>query len=235
MLTPTSHSRLPESRSFFFATRHADAAHSPHGHVYDPIYYDAKQPNNIEMNTVYSSPGLVLVSVTMFWGVALKLVRYKKEDPTDIVAMLRHGTMLNGVQWTPHIMENWIKTLCWPMGYDSYQPQRIDELRERIMDAVRLLQISSDDFTSGKSYAPTRMRRSSSLHALHEHRMQSPRSHSHSPPHMPPLPASFDLALVPHRSAHHVLSPHGSPSNSMHFSMPEPWLPGPVIPHTHAW
>lgn len=230
MQTPTSHSRLPASRSFSSSPRgaHADAAHSHHGHIYDPIYYDAKQPNNVEMNTVYSSPGLVLISVTMFWGVALKLVRYKKEDPTDIVAMLRHGTKLNGVQWTPQIMEDWIKTLCWPMGYDSYQPQRIDELRDRIMDAVRLLQVSSDDFMPGKSYR----KRRSSMHVPHEHRMQSSRSHSHSPPHMQPLPAPFDLALVPHRSAHHVMSPHSSPNSSMHFSMPEPWFPGPVIPHT---
>ncbi|KAG9312413.1 hypothetical protein JVU11DRAFT_6794 [Chiua virens] len=67
-------------------------ARDPRGRIYDPIYYDSKQPNNVDMNTIYSSPGLTLISVTMFWGVSLKLVRYRKEDPTDIVAMLRHGT-----------------------------------------------------------------------------------------------------------------------------------------------
>ncbi|KAN0078008.1 hypothetical protein V8E55_010065 [Tylopilus felleus] len=206
-------------------------ARDSRGHIYDPIYYDAKQPNNIDMNTIYSSPGLALISVTMFWGVALKLVRYKKEDPTDIVAMLRHGTKLNGVQWTPHVMENWIKTLCWPMGYDSYQPQRIDELRDRIRDAVRLLQNSSDDFPSGKSYAPVRRR----CPSMHEPRMQSPPSHprSHIQPRIQPLPASFDLATAPHRSASHVLSPNSSPASSMLLSMPEPWFShAPVIPHT---
>lgn len=84
----------------------------------------------------------------MFWGVALKLVRYKKEDPTDIVAMLRHGTKLNGVQWTPSLMEDWIKTLCWPMGYKNYHPQQLDELKQRIQHAVRLVKApssSSDD------------------------------------------------------------------------------------------
>ncbi|KAI9566650.1 hypothetical protein HD554DRAFT_2205914 [Boletus coccyginus] len=163
-------------------------ARDPRGHTYDPIYYDAKQPNNIEMNTIYSSNGLVLVSVTMFWGVALKLVRYQKEDPTDIVAMLRHGTKLNGVHWTPLIMENWIKTLCWPMGYDSYQPQRIGELRERIQDA--------------------------------------------------PLPTSFDLAIVPHRSFQHDTSSRSSSSSSMQVPMHHPWFHhGPVVPHTmtHAF
>jgi hypothetical protein len=68
------------------------------------------------MNTVYELQGLIVISVTMFWGVALKLVDYKKEDTTDIVAMLHYGTILNGIQQTPHIMEMWIKTLCWPTG-----------------------------------------------------------------------------------------------------------------------
>ncbi|KAH7886660.1 hypothetical protein F5I97DRAFT_1829250 [Phlebopus sp. FC_14] len=122
-------------------------ARDPRGHIYDPIYHDSKQPNNVELNTVYNSPGLKLISVTMFWGVALKLVRYRKEDPSDIVAMLRHGTKLNGVQWTPDIMETWVKTLCWPMGYNNYQPQRIEELKSRIQDAVRLLQSSFTYFT----------------------------------------------------------------------------------------
>ncbi|KAG1875998.1 hypothetical protein C8R48DRAFT_811267 [Suillus tomentosus] len=110
------------------------------GQLYDPIYHDPKQANNIDMNTIYNSPGLVVISVTMFWGVALKLVCYKKEDPTDIVAMLHHSTKLNGVQWTPHIMETWIKTLSWPMGYNTYKPQHAQELQNRIHEAVHHLQ-----------------------------------------------------------------------------------------------
>ncbi|KAG2144410.1 uncharacterized protein EDB93DRAFT_1153328 [Suillus bovinus] len=127
-------------------------AHNSQGLLYDPIYHDSKQPNNIAMNTVYQKQGLVIISVTMFWGVALKLVRYKKEDPTDIVAMLRHGTKLNGVQWTPHIMETWIKTLCWPMGYNTYKPQQAQELRNRIRDAVHQLQISPDNSPEESSH-----------------------------------------------------------------------------------
>ncbi|EGN97536.1 hypothetical protein SERLA73DRAFT_184278 [Serpula lacrymans var. lacrymans S7.3] len=108
------------------------------GQLYDPIYYDSKQPNNLAMNTIYKSTGLTLISVTMFWGVALKLVRYKKEDPTDIVAMLRHGTKLNGVQWTPQILEQWLFKLCWPMGYQSYENWQVEAMRERIRDAISL-------------------------------------------------------------------------------------------------
>ncbi|KAG1844005.1 hypothetical protein C8R48DRAFT_780463 [Suillus tomentosus] len=54
--------------------------------------------------------------------------------------MLCHGTKLNGVQWTPHIMETWIKTLCWPMGYNTYKHQQAQELRNCIHGAVHHLQ-----------------------------------------------------------------------------------------------
>jgi hypothetical protein len=60
---------------------HADIspfATSAQGQPYDPIYWDSLKPNNVALNTVYESPGLKLISVTMFWGVALKMVRYQK-------------------------------------------------------------------------------------------------------------------------------------------------------------
>jgi hypothetical protein len=226
-------------------------ARDPKGHIYDPIYFDSKQPNNVKMNTIYSSPGLNLISVTMFWGVALKLVRYKKEDPTDIVAMLRHGTKLNGVQWTPPVMEGWLKTLCWPMGYNSYQPQRIEELQGRIQDAIRLLQNSTDDFVLGSgSHSQSSMRRSS-MHSMrdafvgqgHSHaamHMQSPLHtqippHKQSPPHMQPPPNFPDPShAIPPPSGHflgHSLfqSPNGS------LLMPEPWTFSPplTLPRHH--
>ncbi|KAF9222231.1 hypothetical protein BS17DRAFT_784042 [Gyrodon lividus] len=207
-------------------------ARDPKGHIYDPIYYDSKQPNNVEMNTIYSSAGLNLVSVTMFWGVALKLVRYKKEDPTDIVAMLRHGTKLNGVQWTPHIMETWIKTLCWPMGYNNYRPQRIEELKNRIQDAVRLLQNSSDEFIAGSgSYSRRRMHRSS-LDSLHDsfvshgqNHAQSP--HMHTPIRRPPFPNFSDPSYSAPHPTSRFQSPFQSPSGP--FRMPESWISPPPI------
>jgi hypothetical protein len=55
-----------------------DISSSAKGQPYDPIYCDSLQPNNVALNTVYTSPGLTLISVTMFWGVALKMVRYQK-------------------------------------------------------------------------------------------------------------------------------------------------------------
>lgn len=98
----------------------------------------------------------------MFWGVALKMVRYQKgalispdqpgrcpetiffsgnaDDPADILAMLRHGTKLNGVQWTPQVLEGWLMKECWPMGYSHYPSYKLEELRTRFNHAVQLVQ-----------------------------------------------------------------------------------------------
>ncbi|KAF9467051.1 hypothetical protein BDZ94DRAFT_1156518 [Collybia nuda] len=61
------------------------------GQRYDPIYTAALKPNNVSLHTVFTSPNgmLTLVSVTPFWSVALKLVRYTKWDPGDICLLLR--------------------------------------------------------------------------------------------------------------------------------------------------
>jgi len=115
-------------------------AKNAQGLPYDPIYWDSLKPNNVALNTIYSSPGLKLISVTMFWGVALKMVRYKKEDPEDILAMLTHGTKLNGVQWTPEVLEGWLLKHCWPMGYSQYPSWKIGEMRQRFTHAVKMVQ-----------------------------------------------------------------------------------------------
>jgi len=67
------------------------APHSPNGITYDPIYSAAVQPNNIDLHTIYRSPNgmLTLISVTPFWAVSLKLVRYSPQDAADISLLLR--------------------------------------------------------------------------------------------------------------------------------------------------
>ena len=64
---------------------------SPAGKAYDPIYLASLHPDNLKLHTVYQSPNrmLTLISVTPFWSVALKLVRYAKWDPGDICLLLR--------------------------------------------------------------------------------------------------------------------------------------------------
>ena len=54
--------------------------------------------------------------------------------------MLRHGTKLNGVQWTPQVLENWLFKHCWPMGYSNYPTWRIEEIRQRFAHAIELVQ-----------------------------------------------------------------------------------------------
>jgi len=115
-------------------------AQNAQGQPYDPIYWDSLKPNNVALNTIYASSGLKLISVTMFWGVALKMVRYKKEDSEDILAMLTHGTKLNGVQWTPEVLEGWLLKHCWPMGYSQYPHWKIGEMRQRLTHAVKMVQ-----------------------------------------------------------------------------------------------
>lgn len=61
-------------------------ATDPSGNQYDPIYTAAIQPNNVDLHTIYRSSNsmLTLISVTPFWAVSLKLVRYTQNDAADI-------------------------------------------------------------------------------------------------------------------------------------------------------
>ncbi len=80
------------STRIFGGPRVTHVAFSPQtGIVYDPIYTDSLRPNNLHLHTIFTSSNqqLILISVTPFWAVALKLVRYCKWDPGDICALLR--------------------------------------------------------------------------------------------------------------------------------------------------
>ncbi|KAJ8474556.1 hypothetical protein ONZ45_g15906 [Pleurotus djamor] len=111
------------------------------GTVYDPIYKDSLRPNNVHLHTIFTSRNqqLTLVSVTPFWAVALKLVRYCKWDPGDICALLRNGTLMSNVTWTPEILEGWLHKECWSMGYASYDVAKVMEMRKRIQHAVAMV------------------------------------------------------------------------------------------------
>jgi hypothetical protein len=106
------------------------------GRTYDPIYYDAIHPQNAAPQTIFNERGLALVAVTWPWAIALKLVRYAKQDPVDCAAVLRLGLAQRGIRWTQAGMEKWISERCWPMGYSSYQPPQKAQLQQRIQDAI---------------------------------------------------------------------------------------------------
>ncbi|KAF9002140.1 hypothetical protein BDQ17DRAFT_550163 [Cyathus striatus] len=135
------------------------------GHQSDSIYNAALTQDNMHLHTIFTSPNglLTLVSVTPFWAVALKLVRYTKWDPGDVCLLLRNGTILSQVQWTPEMLETWLFRHCWEMGYKHYPPERKREMRLRIENALELMKGVWPDphdkkeypaFYTDKSYSP---------------------------------------------------------------------------------
>jgi len=124
---------------------HADVAlplsRDKFGHLYDPIYRDAVEPSNVAPNTVYSSPGLILIGVSWSWAVAFKLVRYKNDDPLDIACILLFMQKITeGLRWDRRTLEGWLLTMCSPMGYHSYPPSQMEQTREKMRHAIRLSQ-----------------------------------------------------------------------------------------------
>ncbi|KAJ7769036.1 hypothetical protein B0H14DRAFT_2402574, partial [Mycena olivaceomarginata] len=106
------------------------------GAVYDPIHAASIQMG--DSLTVYTSPNgfLKLVSVTPFWTVALKMVRYNPADREDICILLRSGTLSGQLHWTPTRLELWLLGTCWAMGYAGYDSERIKQMRRRMIEVV---------------------------------------------------------------------------------------------------
>jgi len=86
--------------------------------------------------TIFDERGLALVAVPWPWAIALKLVRYAKEDPTDCAAVLRLGFAQGDIHRTLAGLEQWIMERCWPMDYTGYQPPQMQQLRRRLQDAL---------------------------------------------------------------------------------------------------
>ncbi|KAK7054091.1 hypothetical protein R3P38DRAFT_2761887 [Favolaschia claudopus] len=106
------------------------------GAAYDPIHAASIQVG--DSLAVYTSPNglLKLVSVTPFWTVALKMVRYNAADREDICILLRSGTLSRQFHWTPTRLELWLLGTCWAMGYSNYDPERIKVMRQRMIEVV---------------------------------------------------------------------------------------------------
>ncbi|KAF8628776.1 hypothetical protein AX15_003732 [Amanita polypyramis BW_CC] len=134
--------------------------------TYDPIHADAIKPNNVRLHTIYKSANgvLQLVSVTPFWAVALKMVRYTKSDLGDICLILRNGTNLSGTRWTMELVEKWLTDNCSSMGYASYDQLRWSQFRSRIEHVVTIVNAHDDEpqptNTEGTTQEGRRERRS---------------------------------------------------------------------------
>lgn len=109
---------------------------SQFGRTYDPIFTASTRRENSVPQTIFNERGLALVAVPWPWAMALKLVRYAKQDPVDCAAVLRLGFAQRGIRWTLAGLEQWIMERCWPMGYSGYQPPQRAQLRQRIQDAL---------------------------------------------------------------------------------------------------
>jgi len=109
---------------------------SQQGRTYDPVFCASTHHQNSVPQTIFSERGLALVAVPWPWAIALKLVRYAKEDPTDCAAVLRLGVAQGGIRWTLASLEQWIMERCWTMGYTGYQPSQEQQLRRRLQDAL---------------------------------------------------------------------------------------------------
>ncbi|KAI0701304.1 hypothetical protein BC835DRAFT_1411452 [Cytidiella melzeri] len=218
---------------------HADVAlpmaYNEYAQLYDPIYADAVQPANVSLNTVYKSRGLQLIGVGWSWAVALKLVRYQKDDPRDIAAILQLGSQLKGLQWTRQIMEDWLLNMCSPMGYANYPPEQIELTRQKMRDAVKRAQglpwpsqpPASRNLLAQSAMSverPTTTHPSSehsSSHDRHKLLRQRTKSFSHLPPHSaPPLLATSSMPSL--------ATPH--PTTLGRSQLPRPDLPGSARP-----
>jgi hypothetical protein len=122
------------------------------GRTYDPIFTASTRPENSVPQTIFNERGLALVAVPWPWAMALKLVRYAKQDPVDCAAVLRLGFAQRGIRWTLAGLEQWIMERCWPMGYSGYQAPQRAQLRQRIQDA--LTRAFPEGTSSSSSHGP---------------------------------------------------------------------------------
>jgi len=139
---------------------HADVAlpfyKDAKGKTIDPIYRDAVEPMNAANNTIFSSPGLILIGVSWSWAVALKLVRYQKHDPYDIAHILLLAYQMKGMLWNLTILEGWLTTMCGAMNYAAYPQVEMDKTRKKMRHALSLIpQLQARPGSSHGYHAPS--------------------------------------------------------------------------------
>jgi hypothetical protein len=96
-------------------------------------------PQNVKAEMFFSERGLALVAVPWYWGVALKVARYSKNDPDDCAAILHFARLQHGMhrQLAVPDLEWWLFTRCWPMQFAKYPPDRRVQLQVILLDIIR--------------------------------------------------------------------------------------------------
>lgn len=193
---------------------------SLHGIVYDPIYKSAMEPTNVEINTIYNNNKLRLIGVSWSWAVALKLVRFKKDDPADIARILTLGYHQKGLEWTETKLENWLRDMCWPMNYDAYPSHLMQTTRGYMRRAIELTNemLSSTPPTQAlvrsapaPKVSPTRVvqpvippsHHIPSAVPAHTHKHANRPRYTHIYAQPPPPPMPVPISVVPHHAGHH--------------------------------
>ena len=109
--------------------------------LYDYVWHASMERPNVHNNTVYRSKALNLVAPPWAWCVALKLVRFEKNDPYDVACILTRGRQVGAVrQWDTVTIEKWLSDNCGVMGYARYNPQQVIVMRQRMNQAIVLAQ-----------------------------------------------------------------------------------------------
>lgn len=114
--------------------------HSIFGNRFETVGKHTLTPHTPVDMTVFHAPGLRLIAVPWMWAIALKLVRYEKNDPTDVAAILRMGLRRypqHTSVWThPQILEQTLVAHCHPM-YQGYRADVMHIMRQRMADACQ--------------------------------------------------------------------------------------------------
>lgn len=63
----------------------------------------------------------------------------------------RNGTLLSNTQWTPDMLEGWLLTECWAMGYVNFDSAKKAQMRSRIEHAIQTLAQWTRYVSSGSS------------------------------------------------------------------------------------
>jgi hypothetical protein len=92
-------------------------------------------PENVKDEMFFSQRGLALVAVPWYWGVALKVARYSKDDPDDCAAILHFARLQRGMHPVADL-ERWLFTRCWPMQFDKYPRDRRVQLQAILLDII---------------------------------------------------------------------------------------------------
>ncbi|KAL1680104.1 hypothetical protein EV122DRAFT_208496 [Schizophyllum commune] len=104
-----------------------------------PVYDAAIHLNgNSQSQTLFRGKSLSVISVPMYWSIALKLRRFKRWDAADICLLLQNASSL---LWTAQIIEDSIRTNCagsFPKGV-WFSGSYMAEQREKMQQIVDML------------------------------------------------------------------------------------------------